>query len=221
MPIIYATGIGPGGRTGLTEEAYRAIETADEVLGYTVYAELVQKIFPEKPIRSTPMKKERERCRMALEAAAEGRTVAMVCSGDAGVYGMAGLLYELLPEYTAKTSEKAGAAENSGQPGTAADPIEIRVIPGVTAALSGAAVLGAPLSNDFCTISRSDLMTPWEEIEKRLRCAAQADFAVVTLLEASTSISLTTRSENLTCSVSSSNAPSKDRLKLTLADAVS
>ena len=103
------------------------------------------------------MTREIERCRKALEFAQSGREVAMVCSGDAGVYGMAGPLYELLPEY----------------PGA-----EIEVVPGVTAALSGAAVLGAPLTHDFCVVSLSDLMTPWPLIEKRLRCAAEGDFAI-------------------------------------------
>ena len=103
------------------------------------------------------MTREIERCRRALELSQSGREVAMVCSGDAGVYGMAGPLYELLPEY----------------PGA-----EIEVVPGVTAALSGAAVLGAPLTHDFCVVSLSDLMTPWPLIEKRLRCAAEGDFAI-------------------------------------------
>ena len=103
------------------------------------------------------MTREIERCRKALSLSQSGREVAMVCSGDAGVYGMAGPLYELLPEY----------------PGA-----EIEVVPGVTAALSGAAVLGAPLTHDFCVVSLSDLMTPWPLIEKRLRCAAEGDFAI-------------------------------------------
>ena len=104
------------------------------------------------------MKQEIERCRHALSEARGGRTVAMVCSGDAGVYGMAAPILELLPEY----------------PG-----VEVQIVAGVTAALSGAALLGAPLGHDFCAVSLSDLLTPWEVIEKRLRCAAEGDFAIV------------------------------------------
>ena len=157
MAIVYAVGIGPGGRAYMTEEAAEALERADVLCGYPVYLDLVSPFFPGKEQLSTPMKKETERCRMALEAARQGRTVAMVCSGDAGVYGMAGLLLELQEEY----------------PG-----VEVEVVAGVTAALSGGAVLGAPLGHDFCVISLSDLLTPWEVIEKRLRAAAEGDFAV-------------------------------------------
>ena len=103
------------------------------------------------------MKQEIDRCKLALEQALAGHTVAMVCSGDAGVYGMAGLLFELAPAYP---------------------PIEIEVIAGVTAACSGAAVLGAPLMHDFAVVSLSDLLTPWEKIETRLRLAAQGDFVI-------------------------------------------
>ena len=141
----------------MTEEAVEAVEQAEVLCGYPVYLDLVTPYFPGKELLSTPMKKETERCRMALETAQQGKTVAMVCSGDAGVYGMADLLFELQEEY----------------PGT-----EIEVVAGVTAALSGGAVLGAPLGHDFCVISLSDLLTPWELIEKRLRCAAEGDFAL-------------------------------------------
>jgi precorrin-3B C17-methyltransferase len=103
------------------------------------------------------MKREVERCRAALDLASRGETVAVVCSGDAGVYGMAGLIYELSEEFP---------------------PIEIEIIPGVTAALAGAAALGAPLTHDFAVISLSDLLTPWELIEKRLCAAAEADFCI-------------------------------------------
>ncbi|MEG1942687.1 MAG: precorrin-3B C(17)-methyltransferase, partial [Angelakisella sp.] len=112
---------------------------------------------PSKEYYTTPMTKELERCQWALETARNGKTVAMVCSGDAGVYGMAGPLLEMSTDYP---------------------QAEIEVVAGVTAALSGAAVLGAPLMNDFCTISLSNLLTPWEQIEKRLRCAAMGDFAI-------------------------------------------
>ena len=157
MATVYAVGIGPGGKQYMTEEAAEALRRADVLCGYPVYLDLVTPYYPDKELLSTPMKKETERCRLALEAAQQGKTVAMVCSGDAGVYGMAGLLYELQGEY----------------PGT-----EVEAVAGVTAALSGGAVLGAPLGHDFCVISLSDLLTPWELIEKRLRCAAEGDFAL-------------------------------------------
>lgn len=157
MNKVYAVGIGPGGREYFTGEAMAALEKADVIAGYTVYVNLVKEIFPDKESFTTPMKKEIDRCRWAIETAARGRTVAMVCSGDAGIYGMAGLLIELADQY-----------EN----------VDVQVVSGVTAASSGAAVLGAPLGHDSCIISLSDLLTPWEVIEKRLRCAAEGDFTV-------------------------------------------
>jgi precorrin-3B C17-methyltransferase len=141
----------------MTQQARKAMEVSDVICGYTVYVDLVKPLYPEKELFSTPMMQEQKRCEMALEKAAKGKTVAMVCSGDAGVYGMAGLLLQLLPNY----------------PG-----VEVEVVPGVTAANSGAAVLGAPLGHDFCVISLSDLLTDWEVIEQRLRLAAKADFAI-------------------------------------------
>ncbi len=157
MKRLYIMGIGPGGAEFLTAQARAALQEAQVLCGYTVYVELVAPLCPGKEILTTPMTQELERCRMALRSAAEGRTTAMVCSGDAGVYGMAGPLLEMAPEYP---------------------EVEIEVVPGVTAALSGAAVLGAPLMHDFAVISLSDLLTPWELIEKRLRCAGEADFAL-------------------------------------------
>lgn len=154
---IYVVGIGAGSADGMTFEARNVLEKADVIVGYTVYAELVKKLFPEKEYFVSAMKQEAERCRKAVEMAADGRNVAVVCSGDAGVYGMAGLMYEVGVNY----------------PET-----ELEIIPGVTAATGGAAVLGAPLIHDFCLISLSDLLTPWEKIEARLLAAAQADFVV-------------------------------------------
>lgn len=154
---IYVVGIGAGSADGMTFEARNVLEKADVIVGYTVYAEVVKKLFPEKEYFVSAMKQEAERCRKAVEMAADGRNVAVVCSGDAGVYGMAGLMYEVGVNY----------------PET-----ELEIIPGVTAATGGAAVLGAPLIHDFCLISLSDLLTPWEKIEARLLAAAQADFVV-------------------------------------------
>lgn len=150
-------GIGPGSYEQMTIKAVRALEESQVVVGYTVYADLMREHFPEKEWITTPMRQETERCRMAIERARAGMTVAVICSGDAGVYGMSGLIFELI--------------------GEAESPV-VEVIPGVTAALSGGAVLGAPLGHDFAVISLSDLLTPMELIEDRLARAAQADFAV-------------------------------------------
>ncbi|MCD7928012.1 MAG: precorrin-3B C(17)-methyltransferase [Oscillospiraceae bacterium] len=153
---LYIVGLGPGGGKDLTLRARDALAESNLLVGYSTYIELVKGDFPEKPTLSTPMRREEERCRMALQAAAT-QTVAMVCSGDPGVYGMASLCYELAGEYP---------------------PVEIEVIPGVTAATGGSAVLGAPLGHDFAVISLSDLMTPMEVIETRLDCAARGDFVL-------------------------------------------
>ena len=157
MNKIMVVGIGPGEYEQMTVRAAQALAKADVIVGYTVYVDLVKEHFPGKEFLTTPMRKEEERCRLAFEKASEGKCIAMICSGDAGVYGMSGLILEMGEEY----------------PDT-----QIEIIPGVTAALSGAAVLGAPLIHDFCLISLSDLLTPWEKIEKRLRSASEADFSI-------------------------------------------
>lgn len=157
MNKIYVVGIGPGAYDKMTIEAETVLHACDVIVGYTVYIDLLRERFKEKRLLSTAMRKEKDRCVLAFTEAAKGQSVAMVCSGDAGVYGMAGLIYEV---------------------GSAYPETEICVIPGVTAALSGAAALGAPLIHDFCLISLSDLLTPWALIEKRLRCAAEADFVI-------------------------------------------
>ena len=154
---IYVVGIGAGSADGMTFEASNVLEKADVIVGYTVYAELVKKLFPEKEYFVSAMKQEAERSRKAVEMAADGRNVAVVCSGDAGVYGMASLVYEIAAGY-----------EN----------VEVSVVAGVSAMLSGGALVGAPLGHDFAVISLSDLLTPWEKIEKRLECASAADFAI-------------------------------------------
>lgn len=157
MKKVTVIGLGPGGGADLTGRARAALEGCDLIVGYTAYIELVRPDFPEKEVLSTGMRREVDRCRAAVEAALTGRDVAVVCSGDSGVYGMAGLIYEVAQEY---------------------DPIDIEVVPGITAACGGAAVLGAPLTHDFAVVSLSDLLTPWEKIEKRLTAAAQADFVI-------------------------------------------
>lgn len=163
---LYVVGIGPGNREGMTQEAFDVLAGCGVIIGYTVYVGLVREYFPEKEYETTPMKQETERCRMALERAASGQDVAVVCSGDSGVYGMAGLIYEL-KEKMAREEETRSVAD-----------VDIRVISGVTAANSGAALLGAPLSHDFAVISLSDLLTPLDLIRKRLRCAAMSDMAI-------------------------------------------
>lgn len=154
---LYTVGFGAGNADGMTLAAKKAIEKCDLIVGYTAYTELLKVIFPDKEYYQTPMKQEVERCRHALQEAQNGKNVAVVCSGDAGVYGMASLLYELSSDYK---------------------NVEIKVIPGVTAAISGAALLGAPLTNDFAVVSLSDLLTESAVIEKRLECAAMADFVI-------------------------------------------
>lgn len=157
MKQLYVVGLGPGGEEFLTGQARQALEESQVLAGYTVYIDLVAPLFPGKEILTTPMTQELERCRMALEAADSGKTTAMVCSGDSGVYGMAGPILELAEQFP---------------------QVEVIVVPGVTAALSGAALLGAPLMHDFAVISLSDLLTPWEKIEKRLRGAGEGDFCL-------------------------------------------
>lgn len=154
---IYVVGMGPGSEDKMTVEAAAALDKSDVIVGYTVYLELLSGKYRNKELLSTPMKFELERCRMCYEKALEGKTVSLICSGDSGVYGMASLVLELSEEY-----------EN----------VEIEMVPGVTAALSGGAVLGAPLGHDFCVISLSDLLTPWELIERRLTFAAKGDFCM-------------------------------------------
>lgn len=156
MNKLYVVGIGPGDPEDMTCRARRVLESVDIIAGYGTYVELVRPMFPEKTYLVTAMRREQERCRRALEAACGGKLVAMISSGDAGVYGMAGLICEMAKEMD----------------------VEIEVVPGVTAALSGGAVLGAPLTHDFAVISLSDLLTDWEKIERRLDMAAAADFCI-------------------------------------------
>lgn len=157
MSKIYVTGLGPGAADQMTLKAKQVLEHCPVIIGYTVYIDLIREEFPDKIFLSTPMRRETERCRMAFEEAERGKDVAMVCSGDAGVYGMAGLICEVGKDYP---------------------HVEIEIVPGITAASGGAAVLGAPLMHDFAVISLSDLLTPWETIEKRLAAAAEADFVI-------------------------------------------
>ncbi|MBR6967591.1 MAG: precorrin-3B C(17)-methyltransferase [Ruminococcus sp.] len=155
--MLYVVGIGAGSLGGMTSDAAKALSAAELIVGYTKYIELIRESFAEKEFYTTGMKQERERVEYALKEG-EKRTVALICSGDPQLYGMAGLAFEL----------------SSAYPDT-----DIEVIPGVTAAFSGGAVLGSPLTNDLAVISLSDLLTPAERIRRRLHCAAEGDFVIV------------------------------------------
>lgn len=156
--MLYVVGLGPGEKRKMSLEAIDVIKKVDVIVGYTTYIRLIKELIDEKELVSTGMKQEIDRCKKAIEIAREGKDVAVISSGDAGVYGMAGLILEL----TSQMDEE----------------IAVKVVPGITASIAGAALLGAPLMNDFCHISLSDLMTPWEMIEKRLHAAASTDFVI-------------------------------------------
>lgn len=155
--MLYVVGTGAGDRSGMTMAAEQAILSSELIVGYTKYTELMKELFPEKEYASTGMRQERERVELALKEASD-KTVTLVCSGDPQLYGMAGLAYEL---------------------GAAHPDVQIEVVPGVTAAFSGGAVLGSPLTHDFAVISLSDLLTPAEKIRRRLECAAECDMVIV------------------------------------------
>lgn len=156
--MIYVIGIGPGCRDLMTQEAIAAMEDAEVIVGYKTYIKLVEEFIKDKEVVQNGMRKEVDRCQDAIDIAKTGKKVAVISSGDAGIYGMAGLILELITKQNLD--------------------IKVKVVPGVTASIGAAAVLGAPIMHDFCHISLSDLMTPWEVIEKRLRLAAEADFVI-------------------------------------------
>lgn len=159
MGLINIVGTGPGSLATITPEALRAIEESDVIIGYATYLDLIVPYLANKRVLSSQMMQEVQRCTAAFDEAENGATVAVVSGGDPGIYAMAGLIYEI-------------AAERNSD-------VEIRVIPGLAALNSCAARLGAPLMHDFVAISLSDLLTPWEVIEKRLHAAAAADFVIV------------------------------------------
>lgn len=152
-------GIGPGARNEISQRALDALKNSETIIGYKLYIELVKDIIKTKQIIATDMRKEIERVEMAIQEALTGKTVSIISSGDPGVYGMAGLVLEVI------------ARQNRDLP--------VEIISGIPAANAAAAVLGAPLMHDYAVISLSDLLTPWETIEKRVRCAAEADYVVV------------------------------------------
>ena len=155
--MLYVVGFGSGARECMTAAAEYAMKQSDLIVGYKTYTALIKPFFPDKQFIENGMRQETERVRLAMEYA-QTRTVSLICSGDPELYGMAALTYDYLAEY----------------PGTV-----IEIVPGVTAAFSGGAVLGAPLTHDTAIISLSDLLTPMEKIERRLRCASEGDFVIV------------------------------------------
>ena len=156
--MIYVVGIGPGKKDHMTLEAIEVIKRCDIIVGYKTYIDLIRDLVADKIVVENGMRQEIDRSRAALDLSKKGHIVAMISGGDSGVYGMAGLVYEL------NTKEEWGQ--------------EIRIVQGVTSSISAAAELGAPLMNDFCHISLSDLMTPMDHILKRLELAAQGDFVI-------------------------------------------
>lgn len=161
MNKLYVVGIGPGNRENMTFSAVNALKESNIIVGYSTYIDLIEDLIGGKEIVSNGMRKEVDRCKEAIELASKGNTVSVVSSGDAGVYGMAGLILEII-----------------SQEYTMAD-FDVQIIPGVTAGNSSAAILGAPLMHDYVTISLSDWLTKWETIENRLHCAGKGDFIVV------------------------------------------
>lgn len=155
---IYVVGTGPGGEDMMTGRAKEALDESDVIIGYKLYTDLIRKSYPDKEIIESGMRQEMDRCQRCIGLARQGRRVCLICSGDAGVYGMASPMLEVAQRE---------------------DFYDVEIIPGVTAALSGAALLGAPIGHDFCIISLSDLLTPPDLIEKRLKYAAMADMCIV------------------------------------------
>ena len=160
MGKIFVVGIGPGGLDEITPKARKSIEEAEVVAGYNTYVRLIEKILSGKKIIGRAMMQEVERSHLAIEEALKGRTVAVISSGDSGVYGMAGLVLEMILNLPEKNRP------------------QFEIVAGVSAVNAAAAILGAPLMHDFAIISLSDLMTPWELIEQRVRSAAQSDFVI-------------------------------------------
>ncbi len=160
MGKIYVIGIGPGDSDYMTRKAYDVLQDCEVVLGYKAYIDLIEELVEGKEVISRGMGQEVERCKLSIEKALQGKTVALVCSGDGGLYGMAGLLLTLL-------------TQQRKQP-----EVTVEVIPGVTAAMAASSLLGAPIVEDFCTISLSDYMNAWEKIKKRLSYACLGDFVI-------------------------------------------
>ncbi|MCG6946712.1 MAG: precorrin-3B C(17)-methyltransferase [Deltaproteobacteria bacterium] len=162
---LYIVSLGPGSEDHLTPAAQRALDESHLVVGYRTYVDLIKPILGDQEVVATGMRQELERVRVALDRTLAGETVSLVSSGDAGIYGMAGLVLEMC---------RAQGISLSSEP----DGLQITCVPGVPAFAAAGSLLGAPLMHDFAAISLSDLLTPWEVIEKRVRCAAEADFVI-------------------------------------------
>ena len=160
MGKITVVGLGPGGSEDMTPRALKAIQQAEVIAGYTPYIKLIESLVGEREVIGTGMMQEVDRCRLAVQAAVAGKNTIMVSSGDSGVYGMAGLILELVEQYDAEERP------------------EVEIVAGLSAVNAAAAILGAPLMHDFAVISLSDRLTPWELIKKRAAYAAQADFVI-------------------------------------------
>jgi precorrin-3B C17-methyltransferase len=156
----------------MAREAIEAVQSAEIALGYKTYLDLIRDLLPGKIVIASGMRKEVERCQAAIEHALGGRNVVLVSSGDAGIYGMAGLVLDICKENQLNAMEWGGE-ERAGPPG-----FFLRVIPGIPAFSAAASLLGAPLMHDFASVSLSDHLTPWHVIEKRLLAAAEADFVL-------------------------------------------
>lgn len=168
--ILYIIGIGPGSFDHLSKRANDVLKSVDTVAGYTTYIDLIYPIIKDKNIISTTMTKEINRVEQAIDVAISGKSCAIVSSGDPGIYAMAGLAFEICKKKNIKLTTSSSLGKST---------MAVEVIPGIPALCAGASLLGAPLSHDFAAISLSDLLTPWEVIEKRIEAAASADFVIV------------------------------------------
>jgi len=172
---LYVIGTGPGDIAYLSRRAVEVIKQVDCVAGYTTYIDLIEDLVKDKEIISTGMMKEVERVEKAIDQALAGKSCALVSGGDPGIYAMAGLVFEICQQRNIKLIR----ARNNTNPSENDTGLHLEIVPGIPALAAGAALAGAPLTHDFAAISLSDLLTPWEKIEKRLTCAAMADFVIV------------------------------------------
>lgn len=155
MGKIYVVGLGPGNKENMTFRAYDVLKNSDIIIGYKTYVDLIEDMFPDKKIIKSYMKKEVARCEETLKLALEGNITSLISSGDAGVYGMAGLMLEI-----------------------AGGQVEVEIVPGITSANASASLGGAPIVHDSVNISLSNLLTDWELIKKRIDLASQGDFVI-------------------------------------------
>ncbi|MBI5327816.1 MAG: precorrin-3B C(17)-methyltransferase [Deltaproteobacteria bacterium] len=218
---ICIVGIGPGGIEHLTFKAKETLENSDVVVGYKTYIDLIKRLIPNKEIFSTGMTREVDRCQKAIELALQGKKVAVVSSGDAGIYGMAGLVLELLQGAGVRGQGSEG--KNKSQISNLKS--QISIIPGVPAFCAAASLLGAPLMHDFASISLSDLLTPWETIKKRLEMTSISDFVTIlynpksktriSQLEEAIAIISSHRKENTPVGIVKNATRKKEEIKIT------